>query len=316
MRTCREIEPDLVAVAAGEAAPPAAREVEEHIATCPPCREELAQYRVVEGLVADLRHAPTSGADATLARAQLESRLADLRSRMVAFGLFSSPLGPILIARSEIGVSMVEYLESEAVAPSRLARLAGANAVESQAQTEALYRELDEYLRGRRTHLEWPLDLRWVRSGFQRRVLDATAQLPYGAVTSYGHIARAIGAPSATRAVAQALRWNPVPIAIPCHRVIGSAGALTGYAGDKVDLKQRLLSLEGVPVVTHGAGRVERRAMYVRYLGEHEYCVPTCGELATMPLAELTLYGSREHAEAAGLAPCSSCRPDLHPISS
>ncbi len=311
--TCREIEPDLVALAAGEALPAAAAIVETHVAACPPCRNELAQYRAIEGLVGELRHAPLSDADPMLARAHLESRLADLRSRMVSFGLFSSPLGPILIARSELGVSMVEYLDSEA-AESRLARLVGSNAIESRAQTEALYRELDDYLHGRRTRLDWPLDLRWARSDFQRRVLETTSRLPYGAVTSYGHIAREIGAPSATRAVAQALRWNPVPIAIPCHRVIGSEGDLTGYAGDKVDLKQRLLALEGVPLVTHGAGRVMRRAMYVRYQAGSEYCIPSCGELPTTPLAELTLYGSRERAEAAGLAPCSSCRPDLHPV--
>lgn len=313
--TCRDIEADLAAVAAGEAAPAAARVVEEHVARCSPCRGELQQYRAIEGFVADLRRAPRPGADATLARAQLESRLADLRRRLVTFGIFSSPLGPILIARSELGVSMVEYLPSEAAAASRLARLAGADAVESEAQTEALYRDLLDYLQGRRTRLDWQLDLRWARSDFQRRVLEATARLPYGAVTSYGHIANEIGAPGATRAVAQALRWNPVPIAIPCHRVIGSSGDLTGYAGDKVTLKQRLLTLEGVPVVTHGALHVERRAMYVRHLLDTEYCVPTCGSLASMPLAELTLFGSRAGAEAAGLAPCTSCRPDLHPIS-
>jgi O-6-methylguanine DNA methyltransferase len=314
-RTCREIEPDLVAVAAGEAGADAAEAVDRHVAACPPCRGELEQYRAVEGLVADLRHAPVAGADATLARAQLETRLADLRSRFVSFGLFESPLGPILIARSELGVSMVEYLESEAAVTSRLARLTGGEAVESRAQTEALYDELLEFLEGRRTRLDWPLDLRWARSDFQRRVLQRTAAVPYGAVTSYGHIARDIGAPTATRAVAQALRWNPIPIVIPCHRVIGGTGDLTGYAGSKISLKQRLLALEGVPVVTHGAMQVERRAMYARYLGEQEYCLPTCGELPTVPLAKLTLFGSRELAEAAGLAPCASCRPDLHPMS-
>ena len=313
--TCREIEPDLAALAAGEAGASATEAVEAHTAICPPCRDALRQYRAVEGLMGDLKRAPLPGADATLARAQLESRLADLRSRMVSFGLFSSPLGPILIARSEQGVSMVEYLESEAAAASRLARLAGDAAVERPAEVEALRRDLMDYLHGRRERLDWPLDLRWARSDFQRRVLEATARLPYGAVTSYGHIAREVGAPSATRAVAQALRWNPLPIAIPCHRVVGGTGDLTGYAGKKIDLKERLLALEGVPVTTHGAHQVERRAMYVQYHAEAEYCVPTCGDLATTPLAELTLFGSREHAEVSGLRPCSSCRPDLHPLS-
>ena len=313
--TCREIEPDLLAVATGEAAPARAQAVEAHVSRCAPCRDELRQYRAVEGLVADMRRAPLPAADPTLARAQLESRLADLKSRLVSFGIFSSSLGPILIARSEQGVSMVEYLESETAVSSRLARLAGENAVEDEAGTEALFRDVLDYLGGRRTRFEWPLDLRWARSDFQRRVLEATSRLPYGAVTSYAHIARDVGVPTATRAVAQALRWNPVPIAIPCHRVIGGSGDLTGYAGSKVPLKQQLLVLEGVPVAVGGAARIERRAMYVRYLTEPEYCMPTCGELASTPLSELTLFGSRERAEAVGLAPCASCRPDLHPIS-
>jgi methylated-DNA-[protein]-cysteine S-methyltransferase len=313
--TCREIEPDLVVVAAGEAAPTTAQVVAEHVARCAPCRDELRQYEAVEGLVADLRQVPLPGLDSTLARAELQTRLSDLRRRLVTFGIFSSPIGPILIARTEQGVSMVEYLESPAAASSRLARLAGDNAVENEDEIEALFRELIAYLGGQRRRLDWPLDLRWARGDFQRRVLQATSELPYGAVTSYAHIARDIAAPTATRAVAQALRWNPIPIVIPCHRVIGSSGDLTGYAGNKVSLKQRLLAVEGVRTISaREAMRVERRAMYVRYLADAEYCVPTCGELASMPLSKLTLFSSREGAEAAGLLPCTSCRPDLHPI--
>jgi len=147
-------------------------------------------------------------------------------------------------------------------------------------------------------------------------VLQVTSRLPYGAVTSYGHIAREIGEPRATRAVAQALRRNPLPIVIPCHRVIGGSGDLTGYAGSKVALKQRLLALEGVPVAAGGVLHIERQAMYARFQTMSEYCLPTCGSLASTPLAELTLFGSRQRAEAVGLTPCSDCRPDLHPLPS
>jgi hypothetical protein len=115
--------------------------------------------------------------------------------------------------------------------------------------------------------------------------------------------------------VAQALRWNPIPIAIPCHRVIGSSGDLTGYAGDRLELKERLLTVEGVPTLSdRDDHRVNRGSMYVRHLEEAEYCLPTCGSLPMMSLADLTLFGSRDRAEAVGLAPCTSCRPDLHPL--
>ena len=312
--TCREVERDLVFAAAGEAGPTAARGVERHVAICGSCRDELERYRVLEGMVTELRRAPLPGADPTLSRAELESRLADIRSRMLSYGVFPSPLGKILIARSELGVSLVRYIDSEAAAKSYLARLAGAEAVEDRTAVEATYRELLDYLNARATRLSWPLDLRWAQGDFQRRVLEVTARLPYGAVTSYGGIARRIGAPASVRAVAQALRHNPIPIAIPCHRVIGAAGDLTGYAGSKIGLKERLLSLEGVPVGVR-AHKIDRGHMYILLDGEVEYCVPSCGDIARKPLAEVTLFGSRRHADEAGLRPCSSCRPDLHPLS-
>jgi methylated-DNA-[protein]-cysteine S-methyltransferase len=312
--TCREVERDLVAVAAGEAGVAATQGVERHVAICPSCRDELGRYRVLESMVADLRRAPLPGLDPTLARAELESRLADIRSRLVTYGIFPSPLGKILLARSELGVSMVRYIDAEASARSHLARLAGDEVLEDETALEPLYRELLDYLSARGTRLSWALDLRWATSDFQRRVLEVTAELPYGAVASYGGIARRIGAPESVRAVAQALRHNPLPIVIPCHRVIGSTGDLTGYAGTRIALKEQLLSLEGVPV-SGGARRIDRRHMYVWIAPDREYCVPSCGSLSAMPLARLTLFGSRRHAEAVGLSPCRSCRPDLHPLS-
>jgi methylated-DNA-[protein]-cysteine S-methyltransferase len=312
--TCREIEPDLVALAAAEASPSAARRVERHLAGCAECRTELTRYQAVEGMMAGLRQAPAPGGDLTLARAELESRLADLRSRLVRFGVFETALGPILIGASEQGVSVVEYLASPKAASAKLAR-AHAEAVEDRPRVEALFRELAEYLEGRRTRLDWPLDLRLSGSEFQRRVLQATSGLPFGAVRSYASIAREIGAPSASRAVAQALRHNPLPIVVPCHRVVGSDGDLVGYAGRKISLKQRLLSLEGLRIGGHGeALHVDRDAVYYCHLQDTEYCLPTCGSIGDKPLTDFTLYGTRARAEAVGLAPCTSCRPDLHPL--
>jgi len=313
---CRAIEPDLLSVAAGEAGAAAVGRVEAHVAICGGCREELGHYRALEGMMGTLRRAPLPDDDATLARAQLASRLADLRSRMVGFGIFPSPLGRILIGRSEQGVALVQYLPASGSLPAHVQRLLGEDAVEDRAATEGLRAELVEYLEGRRARLDWPLDLRRMRSDFQRRVLEATAALPYGAVTSYAGIAARIGAPSAVRPVAQALRWNPLPIVIPCHRVIGTSGALTGYAGRRVELKQRLLAVEGVKTVAAARHdfKVDREAMYTMVTGDREYCVPTCGSLPSQSMSTLTLFGTREGAEAAGFAPCTSCRPDLHPL--
>ncbi len=314
--SCREIEPELLAVATGEARDESVQRVDVHVAGCPPCRDELRRYRALDDMVVAMRRTPLADDDATLARAQLSSRLADLRSRMVAYGVYPSPLGPLLIARSELGVALVQYLPETGELTAGVRRLLGDHAVEDRAATEGFRAELVEFLEGRRERLDWPLDVRRMRSEFQRRVLEATSALPYGAVASYAGIAARIGEPSAVRPVAQALRWNPLPIVVPCHRVIGTGGTLTGYAGKRVELKHRLLAVEGVDTVPVGNDfKIRREAMYTLMTGDPEYCLPTCGELMSKPLSVLTLFGTREHAEGAGLAPCSVCRPDLHPLS-
>ncbi|OLC63421.1 MAG: hypothetical protein AUH76_06370, partial [Candidatus Rokubacteria bacterium 13_1_40CM_4_67_11] len=222
-------------------------------------------------------------------------------------------LGQILIGQSEQGVSLVEYLGSRGdVRHSRLAHMRGVEAVEDGAEVEARYRELMEYLEGKRTRLEWPLDLRLVRSDFHRHVLSATSEIPYGAVTSYAGLACQVGKPTAARAVAQALRWNPLPIVIPCHRVIGTSGALTGYAGDKLGLKQQLLSTEGVRTQKT---TIPRNSMYVSFPGETFYCLPSCSWIPTSEHPHrLIFFGTRDRAEASGRTACGDCRPDLHPL--
>lgn len=313
---CLDLEPDLIAAATGEAGAVAVERVDAHVTRCAPCREDFARYRAVDATVGALRAAAPPDADADVARARLRARLADLRSRLVTYAVFDSPLGPILIARSEHGVSLVEYLGRGGVAGSSLARLGDGETVEDRAALERLHGDLLEYLAGRRTRLDWPLDLRLARSDFHRAVLQATAAVPYGAVTSYAGIAGEIGAPRAVRAVAQALRHNPVPIVVPCHRIIGTSGDLTGYAGSRLGLKERLLAVEGVPTERGAhAPRVARQALYhYDRNDEREYCLPTCGSIARRPIGRVTLLASRELAETLGLVPCTSCRPDVHPL--
>jgi methylated-DNA-[protein]-cysteine S-methyltransferase len=312
---CAAIEPDLVASATGEATPAAAERVEEHVRRCTDCRNEFARYRAIEGVVGQLRAAPSAPSpDEARARERLVARLADVRRQRMTYGVFPSPLGPILIARTQDGVSLVEYLGDDGdVGRSVLGRGAGLDAIEDSIAVEVFYQELLEYLDGRRNRLEWPIDLRLARSDFHRGVLRATSAIPYGAVCSYAGLARELGKPTASRAVAQALRRNPLPIIVPCHRVIGSSGALVGYAGDKVDLKRRLLAVEGID--TGQATSVSRKAMYVALPRESFYCLPTCAWIPSESEPQrFLLFGSRLFAEAAGLAPCGDCRPDLHPL--
>ena len=313
--SCRAIERDLVATATGEAESRSAERVQHHLDRCASCRDEFGRYRAVDSVARELRAAPSADALAR-SRAGLESRLADLKHRRVAYRIFPSPLGHILIGRSEHGIAVVEYLHGgTSLRASRLARVEGVEPVPGGPELERLERDLLDVVLGRRRQLDWTLDWRLARSDFERAVLEATAAIPYGAVASYAGVARRIGKPSAVRAVAQALRWNPLPIVVPCHRIIGTSGRLTGYAGDKISLKQRLLSVEGVKL--RSAQRdfsVARDSMYALGEGETQYCLPTCGDIGTRSLSLVTLFASRADAEARGLTPCTDCRPDLHPL--
>lgn len=249
------------------------------------------------------------------ARGHVLARLSDLRGRTVRYRVFPSPLGPILLASTEQGISLIEYLGRRRATGSRLLREHGIEPSEDGSGLERYQLELIDYLTGRRTRLDWPLDVRLARSDFQRAVLRATAQVPYGAVTSYAGIARDIGKPKAMRAVAQALRHNPLPIVVPCHRVIGSDGALVGYAGNRVDLKARLLTVEGVRTEQRrGEVCVARSAMYAWGRDSRAYCLPTCGDISGRPIGSVTLFASVRGARAFGLHPCPDCRPDLHPL--
>ena len=314
--TCSEIEPDLVAAAIGEADVAAEGRVAAHVAACQSCRTDHAGYRAIDRELGVMRDAPVDTPDALRSRERLEARLGDLRSRIVAYRVFDSPLGPILLAHSEQGVVLLEYLHgSRDLGASRLARLRGVEAVEDGGEADGLYRDFRAYVDGRAQRLPWRLDLRLARSPFQRRVLEHTAQIPYGAVVSYKRLASDLGQPRAVRAVAQALRWNPIPIAIPCHRVIGTSGLLTGYAGGETTRKRQLLSTEGVPMVpAQDDFAIARGAMYVLAPGDSEYCVPSCASTEALQSGLLTYFGSRKRAEAVGLNPCTTCRPDLHPL--
>ncbi len=103
-------------------------------------------------------------------------------------------------------------------------------------------RELDEYFEGRRRDFDLPLDLRV--APFHEAVLHELARVPYGQVDTYGHLAALVGRPKAARAVGTVMNRNPIPIVLPCHRIVGANGSLTGYAGG-LDIKRQLLELEG-----------------------------------------------------------------------
>lgn len=310
---CASIETDLMAAAMGEADSSALQAVERHLAVCSGCRDEYDGYRAVETAVGAVRSA--TDIDPSAARQHLLERLADLRARIVRYGVFESPCGPLLIGRTEHGITLVEYLESPSSDGSWLLRQRGVEVQADQSGMQRYHGELIDYLEGRRRRLAWPLDFRFATSRFHRTVLEATAALPYGAVSSYAGIAREIGKPAAVRAVAQALRHNPLPIVVPCHRIVGSSGALVGYAGNRIALKEQILGVEGVRVERRPHEiRIARDAMYAWDHRGREYCLPTCGEISKLPIGAVTLIASPREARSLGLTPCGDCHPDQHPL--
>jgi len=166
----------------------------------------------------------------------------------MAEGLLSaslpSPLGPLLIAVSKEGVCRVAFGGNKAAFAAELAIRSGGAISEAVEPPEQVARELAEYFDGQRKHFTLPLDYRFV-TPFQRLVFDVLLEVPPGQVVSYGDLARAIGRPRSSRAVGSALAHNPLPILIPCHRVICSDGSLSGYSAG-VHIKEYLLTLEGV----------------------------------------------------------------------
>ena len=162
-----------------------------------------------------------------------------------AYDVTDSPVGELLVAVTDRGVCWIEFAPHETL--ERLARHVGSRLLRVPRRLTPVKRELDEYFAGRRTAFDVEVDVTAVPA-FQQYVLRELARVPYGEVTTYGALAGCIGKPRAARAVGGALNRNPVPIILPCHRVIGSSGSLVGYAGG-LDRKQALLRLEGAALV-------------------------------------------------------------------
>jgi methylated-DNA-[protein]-cysteine S-methyltransferase len=173
------------------------------------------------------------------ARRAFDEGLAD-----VAYSYADSPLGRLLLAATPRGLACIAYLDfrPEDEVLRRLSSRLSPRVLEAPARLDDARRQLDEYFTGRRRAFSLPLDWGMV-SDFGRRVLGRTAEIPFGAVETYGDVARAIGSPGAARATGNALGSNPMPIVVPCHRVVRGGGKVGGYTGG-IERKELLLTLE------------------------------------------------------------------------
>lgn len=180
------------------------------------------------------------------AAARASTRLAHDADRAslvdVAYAVVDSPLGALTAAITPRGLVRLAYPGEERVLEELSTRISP-RVLEMPAKLDRLRRQLDEYFEGSLRRFRFELD--WTLVGpFGRKILAATAKIPYGTVASYGEVATRTGNPRASRAAGNALGSNPIPIVVPCHRVVRSGGALGGYTGG-LDRKEFLLRLEG-----------------------------------------------------------------------
>lgn len=165
----------------------------------------------------------------------------------VAYATLDCPLGPLHAAATPRGLIMLAY--GDVPLDERLERLAhtvSPRIMEAPARLDPVRRELDEYFAGRLRRFEVAIDWSPLR-GYTREVLRRTAEIPFGQASSYADIAARAGSPRGWRAAGNALGANPIPIVVPCHRVLASGGGIGGYTGG-LDRKRFLLELEGVEV--------------------------------------------------------------------
>jgi methylated-DNA-[protein]-cysteine S-methyltransferase len=160
----------------------------------------------------------------------------------VGFDVIDSPIGPLLVAATERGLCRISFSPDPEEELDTLARTFGTRVLRSPKPVDPVRRELDEYFDERRRTFDVTVDVTTL-APFQRLVLDELARVPYGETSTYGGLAQRIGKPRSARAVGGALNRNPIPIVLPCHRVVGSTGSLVGYAGG-LEIKRALLDLE------------------------------------------------------------------------
>jgi methylated-DNA-[protein]-cysteine S-methyltransferase len=156
----------------------------------------------------------------------------------VRYDLVDSPVGELHVAATDRGLCRISYAADGW--EELLARRFGVRVL--RAPLEPVRRQLDEYFAGSRRRFDLPLDLRV--APFHEAVLHELALVPYGQTDTYGSLARRVGRPQAARAVGTVMNRNPLPIVLPCHRIVGANGSLVGYAGG-LEAKRRLLRLEG-----------------------------------------------------------------------
>ena len=198
-------------------------------------------HTALDALFAAGPETDSAAAATTLVRASLAKDKAAVWYDQVEI----EPIGNVMLAVTNQGLAALDFGVTEEKFISKVKRGLKSTPQHSPGKLSAIVKQVREYLLGKRTEFDLTLDMR-LMTDFQRTVLQATQAVPRGSVATYGEIAKRIGRPKAARAVGQALGRNPIPLVIPCHRVLASDGSLGGYSGGGgLATKRQLLQLEG-----------------------------------------------------------------------
>jgi O-6-methylguanine DNA methyltransferase len=222
------------------------------------------------------------------------------------YAVIGSPVGPLRVAWNGRGVSEVSGADGDDAFEARFHARTGRTARRRDALPEELARKIERRLAGDR-HNRIDLDLRGT-TPFEQAVWMKALEIPRGEVRPYGWIAAEIGRPKAVRAVGTALGHNPVPLIVPCHRVVRSDGMIGQYSLGGPENKRTILTEEGAdPDELESLARAG-----VRFFGSdttHIYCMPTCRAARRVTDRHLVHFPSAKAASAAGYRPCRHCRP-------
>lgn len=240
------------------------------------------------------------------AHRRFDPALKRIRRPRVEIGVAATSLGALLIARSARGLLLVRFPDTPGTAALLAELKERFDLVESAAAAAAIGDEIERLLRGETAPLAArPVDLSLVASAFQRRALTRLRKVPAGAVTTYQALAAASGSPSAQRAIGNTVAVNPIPIYIPCHRVIKADGSLGNYGGG-VERKRKLLRAEGFGVDRRD--RIPAGAVY-GHLVTRIFCRPTCAAAQRARIERMLIFPDTKGAAAAGMRPCKLCHP-------
>jgi len=239
------------------------------------------------------------------AREKLEPRMKLIRRSEAAVGIAHSPLGPLLIAVGPHGLLLVHYLETKSASSGLTVLRLKFDPVEDAKVVGEVGDQICRFMAGDRTALGYHADLSLVQGDFQRRALERLMEVPLGAVVTYQALAARIGAPHAQRAVGNAMATNPIPIYVPCHRVVRSDGVVGQYGGGTKS-KVELLRTEGFAIENQ---RIPEHAVY----GHRKtaiFCKPECAAAHRADPNNFLIFACSKTARTAGLKACELCLPN------